>query len=99
MSSVAGNRLNLRDLSPLQVRRYFESRVGARNLRGRGHKLTGRCPLHGDDRHPSLSINLEKGAWFCFAENTGGGLIDFEMRYSRCDKATAFQNLKRVMGL
>lgn len=31
------------------------------------------CPFH-DDRHPSLSISLEKGVWWCFACGKGGGL-------------------------
>lgn len=36
-----------------------------------------RCPLPshgGPDKHPSLSINVEKGLYKCFAENKGGTL-------------------------
>lgn len=35
------------------------------------------CIFH-DDRRPSLSINLEKGTWYCHAEGLGGGVKAFQ---------------------
>src|SRR5687768_8646160 len=32
-----------------------------------------KCPIH-DDRVASLSINLQKGAWYCWGCGKGGGL-------------------------
>lgn len=37
------------------------------------------CIFH-DDQKPSLSINLEKGTWYCHAEGIGGGVKDFKQK-------------------
>jgi hypothetical protein len=42
----------------------------------RGHKATGRCPLH-PDCHPSFTADLEKLVWYCFPCARGGGVKDF----------------------
>jgi hypothetical protein len=34
------------------------------SLRGHGRSATARCPFH-DDQHPSLSVNLDTGAFRC----------------------------------
>jgi hypothetical protein len=49
-------------------------------------KLTGkhasaRCPFH-DDTHPSLTVNLETGAFLCHVPECGAhgrGILDFHM--------------------
>lgn len=57
----------------------FYSRY-VKNLKPVGHgQLKGLCPFH-DDRHPSLSINLETGSWFCHACMIGGGPSHFAKR-------------------
>ena len=33
----------------------------------------GHCPFH-DDKHPSFSVNIETGAWWCFACAEGGSV-------------------------
>lgn len=45
----------------------------------RGSQATGCCPFH-DDRRPSLSADIERGVWFCFACGEGGGVRDFALR-------------------
>lgn len=45
-------------------------------LTKRGKEWKGRCIFH-DDKSPSLSVNAEKGLWFCFACATGGNIFDF----------------------
>lgn len=40
----------------------------------------GKCPFH-DDKNPSLSVDVEKGVWFCHAGCGGGGVIEFLARY------------------
>ena len=33
------------------------------------------CPFH-DDHRPSMSINLESGAWYCYTEGRGGTFVE-----------------------
>lgn len=47
--------------------------------RGSGKEVKGLCPFH-DDSHPSLSVNLEKGVWICFAGCGGGNIFQFIAR-------------------
>ena len=41
---------------------YYATELDA--LRGYGQSATARCPFH-DDQHPSLSVNLDTGAFRC----------------------------------
>jgi len=41
-----------------------------------------RCPFH-DDRHASLSVDLERGFWICFACGERGGLQSLATRMGR----------------
>jgi DNA primase len=41
---------------------YYTAELEA--LRRHGANATARCPFH-DDRHPSLSVNLDSGAFRC----------------------------------
>jgi hypothetical protein len=45
-------------------------------FRARGDRATGLCPFH-KDKHPSLSIDLERGLWHCFTCDMGGDVIRF----------------------
>ena len=54
---------------------YFEGE-GLR-LRGRGAWRTTTCLFH-DDKHPSLSVNIDTGSFRCFACGArGGDVLDF----------------------
>ncbi|AGI12932.1 putative DNA primase [Propionibacterium phage PHL112N00] len=37
------------------------------------------CPFH-DDHQPSMSINLDKGVWYCHTCGVGGGLAQLQQR-------------------
>src|ERR1700722_759669 len=80
-----------------EVRRYFEFRLpsGKRLTTHRNQSL--RCPFH-DDKTASFSLNIEKGAWKCHAENFGGGILDFEMRFMSCTRETASANVAELLG-
>ena len=39
------------------------------------------CPFHGDRELGSFIITPQKNMWWCFAENIGWNVIDFEKRY------------------
>jgi hypothetical protein len=56
----------------------------------------GTCPFH-DDQHASFSVNAEKNYWHCFAGCGGGSIIDFWMRYRKCDFKTAIQELAGML--
>ena len=47
-----------------------------RNLQG---QITVLCPFH-DDRQPSLSINLDRKLFHCFACQAKGDILDFVAR-------------------
>lgn len=83
-------------LDAAQSRKYFEARLKGQ-LRGSGPEIKLRCPFH-EDRTPSLSVNLDKGTWKCFAGCGEGGLIDFEMKFSSCDRETAKNRIGEVIG-
>lgn len=46
------------------------------HMKARGAQLSGRCPFH-EDAKPSLSVNLDKNAWHCFACGKKGNILDF----------------------
>ena len=53
-----------------------------------------RCVFH-EDRHASLSIHSERGAFRCFAcDARGGDLLAFEMLHSGAD----FKSAARALG-
>jgi hypothetical protein len=84
-----------KSFTPDQCARYFESRIDAR-FTGRS-QLVVRCCFH-DDRTASLSINTEKGVWTCFTGCGSGGILDFEEKYSHCDRATAIANVQEILN-
>ena len=71
--------MRISDLTVDQVRTYFERR-GVK-FHGESIKQVVRCVLH-QDRNPSLSIDLGKAAWKCFAHCGEGGLIAFEQHFA-----------------
>lgn len=80
--------------TPELNQKYFEYRL-ERHPRGAFGSV--KCIFH-DDRIASLSINLEKGVWKCHAGCGEGGIIDFEMRFSGCDRETSLANIAEIVG-
>jgi hypothetical protein len=66
------------------------------SLTGRVQKSV-RCCFH-DDRTASMSINTEKGVWKCHAGCGEGGILDFEQKFSSCDRETAQDNVQQILG-
>ncbi len=67
----------------IHTRRYFESRLpGVRWKDGQG---AAGCPFH-DDHRPSLSIDAEKGLFFCHGCGAKGNLAQFERRMAHSDR-------------
>ena len=59
----------------------YEALASELGITGRksGQQLIGLCPLHQDTR-PSFSLNLQHGAWTCFAKCGAGGFPHLVMR-------------------
>ena len=76
-------------LSPDQIRKYVEARFSGERI-GYRKELSLRCPFH-EDRTASLSFNTEKGVWNCHAGCGGGGVLDFEMKFSEVDAPVGAQ--------
>lgn len=56
----------------------------------------GLCPFH-DDQYPSLGVSSEGNFWHCFAGCGGGSVIDFWMKWRKCDFTTAVAELARMV--
>jgi DNA primase catalytic core len=63
-------------------------------LETHGQNLVGNCPFH-DDKIPSLVVTPAKNLWHCMGKcNTGGTVIDWEMRKRNLDFKEAVEYLK-----
>jgi 5S rRNA maturation endonuclease (ribonuclease M5) len=69
----------MKNLDPDDIKRWFDE-ILPDPIKWKGYEGVVKCPFkenhqHGD-KHPSFSVNAEKGTWHCFAENRGGGIKD-----------------------
>ncbi|MCS7243214.1 MAG: DNA primase [Candidatus Calescibacterium sp.] len=53
------------------------------------------CPFHPDSQ-PSMSIDLEKGLWYCFGCNRGGDIFNFVMELENC---SFFESVKFIADM
>jgi hypothetical protein len=45
-------------------------------MRREGHRLFGRCPVHGGDNPRAFVVDLERDCWYCFSRcGRGGGPV------------------------
>ena len=89
--------MTLKNLTPEQARKYFEVRLQGQNFARSGENYMARCPFH-HDRKASLSLNFLKAGFFCHACTVGGGLVEFEKRFSNCDSQTVTANIAEIIG-
>ena len=64
--------------SEVSLERLAEAR-GVK-LKKLGHDLRGRCPFHGPDEDPSLSIDPAKNVFHCFGCGAKGSVVDWVMQ-------------------
>jgi len=81
------------NLKPENVRKYFTSKLSG--IRWKGNQGTARCPFHNDHK-ASLSLNADKGLYFCHACKAAGNLRKFEQEISKCGPQLA---KKRIANL
>ena len=79
-----------------QVRRYFEARLSGQRI-GSRREVSVRCPFHIDGT-ASMSLNLETATWFCHACGGGGGILDFERRFTGKADAECWTAINATMG-
>lgn len=68
------------------------------NLKKAGSRYTGVCPFHGDT-DPSLSVNPDRGFWYCFGCQAGGDAISFVRQKEGLEFVEAIEFLARMHGL
>ncbi len=78
----------------MNIERIAES-LGLERARVKGDELSACCPFH-DDRNPSFSINMETGAWICYAGCGGGGLWKLVSRMRGIGQKAAKDYLKKA---
>jgi AAA domain/CHC2 zinc finger len=84
-------------LTPEQHRIYFEAHLNGQKIAATDRNITVRCPLH-DNKAASLSVHIDRGVWKCHAGCGGGGVLEFERRFSNCDGTTAWANIANLCG-
>ena len=84
-----------RSALPLAVTFYRDNVEKFRTI-GR-HRASGLCPFH-PDRHPSLSIDLDHGLYFCFSCGAGGDIPHFLMKRDGLSFAQAAKSLGAWRG-
>lgn len=91
-------KVKLAELTEPEYRKFFEVRLSQHRFRKARLGYMALCCFH-EDKTPSLSVNTEKGVWYCHAGCGNGGLLDFEMKFSGCDKETAIAHIAELIGL
>jgi SIR2-like domain/CHC2 zinc finger len=79
----------------LQFRRRFDAALPG--IRWRGDKGTGRCPFHNDHR-PSLSIDGQKGLYFCHGCHAKGNVQQFERRVKALGSSPTNKSVSEMKG-
>ena len=67
-------------------------------LKARGNKYWALCPFH-KEKTPSLSIDAEKGLFYCFGCNEGGNVFTFLEKMEGLDFGQALQQLAAGAGV
>ncbi len=67
-------------------------------VKQKGNNWVAVCPFH-DDHKPSLAISPTKKIFKCFACGVGGNVLDFAMKWTKCDWKTAVQKLNSQFAL
>lgn len=67
-------------------------------LKPKGRKLWGLCPLHGE-KTPSFSVSPDKQLFYCFGCHAGGSVIQFVMSMDRLTFPEAVASLANRAGM
>jgi len=85
-------------LARVDKRSLYQSYLGS-SLKDKGKVQTiAHCSFHAD-KNPSLSINMETGAFNCFACGEKGSLFDFVMKMEKVDFVSSKQIVADKQGI
>ena len=76
--------------------------IGSRiKLASSGTERLGKCPFHkkGEEKHPSFSVNQQKGLYHCFTCKAGGNVVEFLMEYEHKTFPEALEEIAKITGL
>jgi len=68
------------------------------SLTRKGDRLWGLSPFK-TEKTPSFSVSPDKGLWYCFSTNQGGGVIQFVMLMEHLEFVDAVKFLSRKVGV
>ncbi|MCY3849406.1 MAG: DNA primase [Acidimicrobiaceae bacterium] len=68
------------------------------DIKRSGRNWMARCPLHGE-RTPSLSVNAERGVYYCFGCQRSGDAITFVQEIEKLDFIGAVESLASRYGV
>lgn len=57
------------------------------------------CPFHGEDKTPSMGVNIRKGMFNCLACGASGDVITFVMRRNELSFPEALNHCAEILGL
>lgn len=85
-------------LNSIDFKKFYQSHII--NLKeSSNNQAIGLCPFH-DDHNPSLSVNLDNGAYNCFACNAKGrDVFKFYQDYKKVDFKTALKEIAEMQGI
>ena len=81
-------------LNSLQIKTYYETELPSIKWNG-GSEGSGLCPFH-QDTHPSLSVNLETGLFYCHSCKQKGDVFGFHMAKHGLSFPEALEELAEV---
>lgn len=91
-----GHRPVLRELKRIvTIERFLQER--GIQLRQRGDRLVGPCPLHGGDNQNAFVVSPDKNLWYCFTGcSSGGDIVELVRRLDGSDYRHAAIELARI---
>lgn len=84
------------NLSQVEARTYFTARVP--NLRGNEYRARTRCPLCNASNPSTLSIDFDRGLFYCHRCHAGGDAVSFERALTGADFRTARDIVFQIVG-
>ena len=86
-------------IDELTARNPIEDVVGQYvSLKRSGSNLFGLCPFHGE-KTASISVNPDKGIYYCFGCHKGGGVINFQKEIEGLSYPDAVRTLAKRAGM
>lgn len=81
------------DIQAIKARNEISSVVGRYvTLARKGKRAVGLCPFHAD-RHPSLTVDMARQSFVCYACGARGDVITFVQQIERCSFVEAVEKL------